>query len=414
MNFKFPTSPIDAIVEGEMDQTGHFYHQILQQLPDAFYTCDPSGRITFYNQHAADLWGQKPELGKSLWCGSWKIHLPDGRPLSLENSPMARVIKEEQPVKSQEILIERPDGSLVPVMTHPQPIFDQNRRLLGAFNVLKDITVIKKAVGNPTAIAINNIMAKEESRKDKEKLAAIYAEMKEKNKELQKINVDLDNFIYIASHDLKAPVSNLKGLLSTLSEILAEENSSKEEIKTILQMMNLSISRFSNTINDLTTITKIQKDADEEVVEKVNIHELIKDIKYLNGDLIANTGAQILVDSANCPEISFSRRNLKSILFNLITNAIKYRSPERIPEIRVSTEKNDQYIILKVSDNGLGLDKKKQKKLFSMFKRFHDHVEGTGIGLYLVKRIITNAGGMIEVVSEPEIGSTFKVFFRKN
>jgi PAS domain S-box-containing protein len=239
-------------------------------------------------------------------------------------------------------------------------------------------------------------------------------ELIHKHNELLKINNDLDNFIYTASHDLKSPVANIEGLINTLSEMINKENSSKDELNSILQMMKLSIDRFSKTIYDLTTITKIQKDTEEEPVEKVNMLELIEDIKLLNGDLMANSGARIFIDCENCMEIKFSRKNLKSILYNLITNAIKYRSPERIPEVHIFTEKKDNVIILNIKDNGLGLDENKQKKLFSMFKRFHDHVEGTGIGLYLVKRIITNAGGRVEVESQPEVGSTFKVYFKES
>ena len=238
-------------------------------------------------------------------------------------------------------------------------------------------------------------------------------ELINKHDELLKINNDLDNFIYTASHDLKSPVSNIEGLIDALSDSINKENPTKEDLNRILQMMKLSINRFSKTIHDLTTITKIQKDTDDEPVEIVNMVELIEDIKLLNGDLIANSDARIIIDCEDCEEIKFSRKNIKSILYNLITNAIKYRSPERVPEVHIYTERVEDYIVLYVKDNGLGLDESKQKKLFTMFKRFHDHVEGTGIGLYLIKRIITNAGGKVEVESQPGVGSTFKVYFKE-
>lgn len=263
------------------------------------------------------------------------------------------------------------------------------------------------------SIAMDNSMLYESSKNNQEKLAKINEELNKKNEELQKINIDLDNFIYTASHDLKAPVNNIEGLINVLSDTLKNGNSTQENINSIFQMMNQSIHQFSKTINDLTTITKIQKDIDEDIPEKINLHELIEDIKLLNGDLIANTGARIIYDPENLSDISFSRKNLKSILYNLITNAIKYRSPDRVPEIYIFTETTDNYIILCVQDNGLGLEEKKLQKLFSMFKRFHDHVDGTGIGLYLVKRIITNAGGKVEVESQVNKGSTFKVYFNK-
>lgn len=214
------------------------------------------------------------------------------------------------------------------------------------------------------------------------------------------------------SHDLKAPVANIEGLLSALTELVQAENSSKEEINTILDLMKSSIDKFLNTVQDLTTITKIQQDIDEEIPEQVDLNELIEDIKMLNGDLIANSGAQVYVNFEKFNKLAFSRKNLKSIFFNLITNAIKYRSPNRIPEIHISTDINDTYHMVVVKDNGLGLEPDHQNKLFSMYQRFHDHVEGSGIGLYLVKRIIDNAGGKIEVESREGFGSTFTIYFK--
>jgi signal transduction histidine kinase len=268
------------------------------------------------------------------------------------------------------------------------------------------------AIASQAAIAMDNSKLYEAAQKSKENLTAINKELNSKNEELQKINIDLDNFIYTASHDLKAPVSNIEGLINTLSDVLKEDQIDKEDVYPIVEMINSSILRFSNTIKDLTTITKIQKDIEEEN-EEVNISEIVEDIKVLNADLIKSSNAKIIIDCYNCPLVNFSRKNLKSVLLNLITNAIKYRDFVRSPEVLISSEIQDSYILIKIKDNGLGLDKTKQSKLFTMFKRFHDHVDGTGIGLYIVKRIITNSGGYIEVESEPGIGTEFKVYIKK-
>nr|WP_246853552.1 ATP-binding protein [Rufibacter aurantiacus] len=99
-------------------------------------------------------------------------------------------------------------------------------------------------------------------------------------------------------------------------------------------------------------------------------------------------------------------------MYNFISNAIKYRSPQRTPLIRITSKKEGDFCVLTVEDNGLGIDASQQDKLFAMFQRLHDHVEGTGIGLYIVKKIIDNSGGKIEVESEKGKGSTFKVSFK--
>lgn len=268
------------------------------------------------------------------------------------------------------------------------------------------------AIASQAAIAMDNSKLYEASKNDKVKLAEINTILKKNNDDLQKINIDLDNFIYTASHDLKSPIANIEGLISALSRKLKNENTSKEELDALLQMMNHSITRFSKTIGDLTTITKIQKNIDEGSIEYIDLNDIIDEVKSTYPDLFSETDVDLIIDCENCPGIRFSRNNLKSIFYNLISNAIKYRSPFRNPQIIVSHELTDEYIILKVKDNGLGLNKMQQEKMFSMFKRFHSHVEGTGIGLYLVKRIITNAGGKVEVESELDVGTTFKMYFK--
>ncbi|HEY4650328.1 MAG TPA: ATP-binding protein, partial [Pontibacter sp.] len=127
---------------------------------------------------------------------------------------------------------------------------------------------------------------------------------------------------------------------------------------------------------------------------------------------INETGAHIETNF-EVEAILYARKNLRSIMYNLVSNAVKYRSEERAPSVRVSTYRKNDFVVLEIADNGLGIRKEQQHKLFSMFKRLHKHVEGTGIGLYIVKRIIENNGGRIEVESEYDKGTTFRVYFRE-
>lgn len=122
------------------------------------------------------------------------------------------------------------------------------------------------------------------------------------------------------------------------------------------------------------------------------------------------SNAEIRLNLDDCPVIEFSKKDLRSIVMNLLSNAIKYRS-ERRPEVLIKCYQKDQYAILSVTDNGIGIDLK-HAKLFKMFKRFNTETEGTGIGLYIIKRIIDDAGGKIEVESEVGKGSTFSVYFK--
>ena len=114
--------------------------ELLNALPVAVYTTDAEGRITYYNEAAAELWGHRPQLGSSHWCGSWKIYWPDGRPLPHDQCPMAVTLKEGRPVRGIEAIAERPDGTRVNFLPFPTPLYDASGRLTGAINLLMDIT----------------------------------------------------------------------------------------------------------------------------------------------------------------------------------------------------------------------------------------------------------------------------------
>ncbi len=114
--------------------------QLFDSLPVAVYTCDRNGYITSFNQAAVNLWGRKPEIGKDLWCGSWKIFHPNGEPLNLDNCSMARTLKAGIAIEGEEIIIERPDGSRINVQPYPVPTFNEAGELVGAVNTLIDIT----------------------------------------------------------------------------------------------------------------------------------------------------------------------------------------------------------------------------------------------------------------------------------
>ena len=232
--------------------------------------------------------------------------------------------------------------------------------------------------------------------------------VKERTKELTKINNDLDNFIYTASHDLKAPINNIEGLMSLLHTRLSESPNILKKVASLLDLVNDSVTRFKNTLRDLTEVAKAEN---EEVTDedKVSFAEMLEEVKLTNANLITEYQAEIIDDFSTVPEIKFSRKNLRSIIYNLVSNAIKYSSPDRTPKIYISSAREDSFVVLTVKDNGLGIKKEAQEKVFGMFKRLHNHVEGTGIGMAIVKRIVENNGGTIEMESEPGVGTQFRI-----
>jgi PAS domain S-box-containing protein len=235
-------------------------------------------------------------------------------------------------------------------------------------------------------------------------------ELQATNEQLRRTNIDLDNFIYTASHDLRAPIANIEGLLDALKHELNAEAETKGGVSTVLDMMHQSVERFKRTIAYLTDITKLQKEHAQPTTE-VPLRPVVDDVLLDLQPLIEELGAQVEVNLDSCHAVSFTAKNLRSVVYNLLSNALKYRHPERPPRVQLRCRVEHGSTVLSVQDNGLGLSPDRQAGLFGMFRRFHSHVEGSGIGLYMVKRVVENMGGRIEVASEPGEGSTFSVYF---
>jgi signal transduction histidine kinase len=250
-------------------------------------------------------------------------------------------------------------------------------------------------------------------RTSRDQAQALNVELQTSNTQLTRSNVDLDNFIYTASHDLKAPITNIEGLLLALDQQLPVA-SRDQEVTSMLEMMHESVMRFKRTINHLSDVVKLQKEH-EQLPSDVLLAPVVEDVRLDLLPLALQIGAQLEVDVDPALSVSFSAKNLRSVIYNLVSNALKYCHPTRKPHVRIwsAQEEEGEYTVLSVQDNGLGLDDAQQAELFTMFRRLHTHVEGTGIGLYMVKRSVENAGGNVQVNSELGVGSTFSVYFRR-
>ena len=234
-------------------------------------------------------------------------------------------------------------------------------------------------------------------------------EVQSRTKELVEYNQQLEQFAFISAHNLRAPVARLLGL----GHILDLESKDNNPTKIVSQKMVSSAKELDRVVRDLNTILEIRKN-NHSIISEVRFDEELSLVKQYIEKEIEDTKCIIDADFSKAPKIRSVKPYVESVLQNLLSNAIKYRNPERVPVIALHTKPVDDYICLTVSDNGLGIDTTLYKeKVFTLYQRFHTHVEGKGLGLYLVKTQILALGGKIELESKVNEGTTFKVYFKK-
>lgn len=375
----------------EQKQSEEKFRFLAETVPQIFWTATPEGNLDYYNQRWYDYTGLSLEESKD-WGWLLVIH-PEDLQHSIERWKYSIESGADFQIESR--YKSSGDGPYRWHLVRAEALKDKDDKIVKWFGTSTDIHEQKEAIENLYAA--------------QEQLNKFNVSLNYKNEQLVKINNDLDNFIYTASHDLKAPVSNIEGLILTLQDVVKDE-ANNPDIHLIIKLIFDSIARFKSTILDLTEITKIQRGEGEDI-EVQNICQVIEDVKSNISEIIKKEGA-VIETGLECPLISYSKKNLYSIMYNLISNGVKYRSFDKNPHIVITSKEIPGYIVMSVTDNGLGMDLSQETKIFSMFKRLHDHVEGSGVGLYLVKRIVDNAGGKIEVESEVGKGSTFRVYFR--
>ncbi|WP_232226241.1 sensor histidine kinase [Flavobacterium sp. ACAM 123] len=240
----------------------------------------------------------------------------------------------------------------------------------------------------------------EEKRQEKEKEHLI--------RELTQNNKDLKQFSYITSHNLRAPLSNLTGLLSLIEDIPVENS----ELKEILQGFNKSTHLLNETINDLTKVMII-KDNPSIQKEAVVLNEVFENIFSQLTFQISVHRPIVQIDFERAPILRINKSYIESILLNLLTNSLKYKCENKILKIVVSTQQTENYTTLIFQDNGIGIDLERNRdKVFGLYQRFHNYPDSKGLGLYLVKSQVEATGGTISIESEVDKGTTFTLTFK--
>lgn len=259
------------------------------------------------------------------------------------------------------------------------PVFNVDKELSHWISIQKDVTKERKQA------------------KEKEQLI----------RELTQNNKDLKQFSYITSHNLRAPLSNLIGLLNLIEDIRITDN----ELIEIIGGFNKSTYLLNETINDLVKIIVI-KDQISIQKENVSLHEVLKHVFNQLQFQIDKSEPILNLNFDPIETIYTNKAYLESILMNLLTNSIKYKSESKKLKISISTKEVNNKKVLKFKDNGIGIDlKRNSDHVFGLYQRFHDYPDSKGLGLYLVKSQIESLGGNISIKSEVNKGTQFTLTF---
>lgn len=229
-------------------------------------------------------------------------------------------------------------------------------------------------------------------------------------KELEQLNAEHETLLYTLSHDIKQPLSTIVLLADELMETY--NHNDKKQFTAWIAMLKSASKNIKILLEDFTKHITVGSVMPNEV-ERLNIKGIFHDVILAFRNDIYSHGIDIKTEF-NASEIMFSKKNLRSIVFNLLSNAIKYRKTEETLKILITTMKQSDYVVLSIKDNGLGIDKIHHKTIFDKFSKINNHIEGTGMGLYIINEMLTNSGGKIEVESIIGKGSTFKIYFKNN
>ena len=348
---------------------------MLEALDVAVYTTDREGHLTFYNDAAARFWGRSPELGE-LWCGSYKLFYPDGAPMAHEECPMAIALLDGRELRGVEAIAERPDGSRVAFMPYPTVLRDPDGTIVGAVNVLVDVTDRARVEDSLRATA-----------------AA-----------LRSSNAVKDEFLGLVSHELRTPVTTIFGNARLLRD-KGGRLAARDRDSMIADIAG-EAERLLGVVENLLLLTKLESgihpDPEPQVLAHV-VRTVLESVQRRNpGRAMELTGEpRHLIVEADRPYLDL-------ILENLLGNALKYSPPDSPIEVTIrATDIEAQVAVL---DRGIGLEGIDTEQLFSAFYRSEparNHTSGLGIGLAACKRVVESLGGRVWAHPRDGGGSEF-------
>lgn len=373
------------------------FRKLIERLGVAVYTTDAEGTITFYNEEAAVLWGRRPLVGVDRWCGSEKLFWPDGTPMPFEDSPMAVALRERRLVRGHEAVAERPDGTRVTFVPYPSPFIDAMGNLIGAVNVLVDVTRRRHA---ETALKMKEAT-----------LVAALADKEQTNAALQRVAMDLsianaakDEFLSLVSHELKTPLTTIWGNATILFRARGEVDA--ETARAALGDIVSESERLHRIIENLLLLARAEQGQPLEA-EPLIVKRVVERVVERHRQQQPDRRFEIL-EQGDPRLVVFSEAFLEQVTENLISNAEKY-SPVAEP-IVIELERDDREVHIRVLDRGIGVQDEELERLFDAFYRsgsVKGRSEGLGIGLAVCKRLVETQGGRIWAKRRPQGGSEF-------
>ena len=350
-----------ADVGADSQQAETPYRAFLDAVAVAVYTTDIDGRITFFNEAAVELWGRRPELGEE-WCGSLRLFHLDGRPMRHDECPMAIALKEQRPVRGSIAYAERPDGRRVAFNPYPTPLRDAEGTMIGAVNVLVDVT--------------DRLAAEQALRRSADALRAS--------------NAVKDEFLGLISHELRTPVTTIFGNAT----LLADRAELGERERTMVGDILGDSDRLLRIVENLLQLTKLgagsELDLEPQVLDHV-VHRAVASYRRRHPDREVR-----LTTSPPSAVVDGDSTAIELLIENLLSNADKY-SPIAEP-IEVLIERRNHEACLHVLDRGIGIGDDDAGAVFTTFYRTEEArlaASGMGVGLAVCKRIVEAQGGRI-------------------
>ncbi|MGA0603997.1 ATP-binding protein [Caulobacter sp. KR2-114] len=368
--------------------------ELLQALPQAVYTTDAEGRLTFYNQAAVELWGQRPPLLETRWCGSWKLYDSDGAPLAAEDCPMAVALRTGLPVRDVESVLERPDGVRTPFAPYPTPLHDEFGQVIGGVNMLVDISRHRAAEDAQQRLIDGLIQAERELIDSKDAAEAGGAAK--------------SAFLATMSHEIRTPLNGVLGMVQAMA---------RDELSPVqagrLEVIQKAGAALLAILNDLLDLSKIESGKLELEDGECDIEEIAGGVAQAFTTLATekDIGFSLEVSEAARGVYGGDATRLRQILYNLVSNALKF-TPTGQVDVRVHRE--DGILTVRVSDTGVGIAPERLPFLFDKFVQADASTTrkfgGTGLGLAICQELAQLMGGDVRVESTVGEGSTFSVW----